>query len=159
MITTDSVRTRFIGEDLAQRIADHWNPVYPVMRRTLDTVIKAQRAAERPTVDVAKLELVRRALGQLDRGTFKGCTRSPGYFSVYHALRHVDEVLKVTYSGDPDKGAIYRLAGVLADTNAHTDAAASTYFATERQTDIPRQTVDRSHADKADSGQTERGGR
>ncbi|MER7761347.1 hypothetical protein [Streptomyces sp. NPDC097619] len=159
MITIDSVRTRFISDDQAQHIADHWNPVYPAMRRILDTVIKAQRAADRPTVDVARLELVRRGLGQLDRGTFKGCTRSPGYFSVHHAIRHVHGVLKVTYSGDPDKGAIYRLAGVLADTNAHTDAAASTYFAAEKQARIPEQTVDRSRVGKADSGQRERGGR
>ncbi|MFK0202107.1 hypothetical protein [Streptomyces lavendulae] len=159
MITIEDVRTRFISDGQAQLIADHWNPVYPTMRRILDIVIKAQRAADRPTVDVAKLELVRRELGQLDRGTFNGCTRSPGHFSVYHALRHVDKVLKLTYSGDPDKGAIYRLAGVLADTNAQTDAAASTYFASERQAGIPQQTVDRSHADRADSGQRERGGR
>ncbi|MFB6809487.1 hypothetical protein [Streptomyces sp. NPDC056387] len=60
------------------------------------------------TVVIAKLELVR---GQLDRGSVKSCTRSPGHFGVHHALVHVHRVRKVTSLGDSDKGAIYRLAG------------------------------------------------
>ncbi|MEW1926359.1 hypothetical protein [Streptomyces sp. NPDC088360] len=72
MLTTDSVPTRFLTETQAQRIVDHWNQVYPAMRAVLDTVIRAQRGAEQQTVDVARLERVRRELGQLDRGTFRG---------------------------------------------------------------------------------------
>lgn len=159
MITTDSVRTRYIGEELAQRVADHWNPVYPAMRRILDTVIKAQRTRETPSWDVAQLELVRRELGQLDRMTFKACTRSDGAFSVHHALSHVHEVLNVTSLGDRDKGAIYRLAGALADVDAHVTEAAHAHWSAQRAAAVPAQRVDRSHADTADSGQTERGGR
>ncbi|GAA3312105.1 hypothetical protein GCM10020295_83050 [Streptomyces cinereospinus] len=77
MIATD-VRNRFVTSSRTQRIADRWNAAYPAMRTILDTVIQAQRAAQQPTVDVARLERVRRELGQQDRGTFRACTRSPG---------------------------------------------------------------------------------
>ncbi|MFF8293618.1 hypothetical protein ACF068_31040 [Streptomyces sp. NPDC016309] len=92
MLSTDSITTRFIEQNQAQRIADRWNAAYPAMRSILDDVIKAQRAAERPTVDVARLERVRREMGQQDRGTFKACTRSPGAFSVSHAFSQVRRV-------------------------------------------------------------------
>ncbi|MEU6965080.1 hypothetical protein [Streptomyces chrestomyceticus] len=164
MVTTDSVRagSRFISDEQAQSITDHWNPVYPAMRRTLETVIKAQQAVDpdRRTVDVARLKAVRRGLGQLDRGTYKGCTRSPGAFSVYGALRHVDEVLAVTLSGTPEKGAIYRLASALADADVAINAAADAFWQAqreEREVEIPAQAVARGRTDTADSKQRERG--
>ncbi len=157
MLTTDSVTTRFIDADRAQRIVDHWNPLYPTMRAVLDTVIKAQRTAERPTVDVARLETARRELGQLHRATFKSCTRSPGGFSHHYALVHVQEVLGVTSNGHPAKGALHRLAGELADLEVVVNAAASAFFKARKEAAVPAPRVDRDPAGRADSEQTERG--
>jgi hypothetical protein len=53
-----------------------WADTYLAMRTILDTVIKAQRGARRPTADVPSLIRVRRDLGQLDRGTYQPCTQS-----------------------------------------------------------------------------------
>lgn len=131
MIATD-VRNRFVTETQTQGIAEHWNGVYPAMRSILDAVIKAQRGTDRPTVDVAELEQVRRELGQLDRGTFKACTRSPGAFSIHNALSHVHAVLNVTSKGHPDAGPIYRLAGELADVVAIATTAARAAWQPER---------------------------
>lgn len=156
MIATD-VRNRFMTEGQSRGIADRWNGVYPAMRGILDTVIKAQRSTDQPTVDVAQLERVRRELGQLDRGTFKACTRSPGAFSVFDALCHVREVLKVTSLGHADAGAIYRLAGELADMVAVAEGAARAEWQTGRAGAVPARPVDGGRRDGADSGQTERG--
>ncbi|MDG5807888.1 hypothetical protein P9869_35630 [Streptomyces ossamyceticus] len=119
MLTAEHVITRYIDVDRAQEIANHWNGVYPAMRRILDLVITAQRGAERPTVDLPRLERVRRELGQLDRAAYRGCTRSPKSFSIHGALSNVRETLDVTSVGTPELGDIYRLAAVLADVTVH----------------------------------------
>lgn len=155
MIATDVVN-RFVSEGEAKGIAERWNGVYPAMRTILDTVIKAQRATDRPTVDVARLEQVRRALGQLDRGTFKACTRSPGAFSVSDAFSAVRAVLRVTSIGHADAGAIYRLAGELADVVAAAASVRRAEWEAERA-GIPAQSVDGGRREGADSKQTERG--
>ena len=157
MIAID-VQNRFVTALQEQAIADRWNAVYPAMRNILDAVIKAQRGAERPTVDVARLERVRRELGQQDRGTFKGCTRSPGSFSISSAYTQVREVLAVTSIGDPDAGAIHRLAGELADAVAEAGRAFSAEWEAERAA-VPVQPVDGGRRERADSEQTERGTR
>lgn len=152
MIAAD-VRNRFVTEPQTRIIADCWNAVYPAMRGILDSVIKAQRRTDRPTVDVVNLERVRRELGQLDRGTFKACTRSSGAFSVFDALSHVREVLNVTSLGAPGAGAIYRLAGELADVVATV--------ATARHAEWDRtaamQLADGDRRDETSSESTERG--
>jgi len=157
MIATE-VQNRFITQSQAEDIADRWNGAYPAMRSILDAVIKAQRGAERPTVDVARLERVRRELGQQDRGTFKGCTRSPGAFSVSSAYVQVREVLAVTSIGDPDAGAIHRLAGELADAITEAGRAFSAEWEAERAA-VPAQPVDGGRRERADSEQTGRGTR
>lgn len=58
MIATDA-RNRFVTDAQAQNIAERWNGVYPAMRNILDTVIKAQHSADRPTVDVLDLRELR----------------------------------------------------------------------------------------------------
>ncbi|MFI0901838.1 hypothetical protein [Streptomyces sp. NPDC020983] len=147
MLTTDSVRTRHIGEATAQDIADQWNSVYPAMREILDTVIAAQCGAQHPTADVPALDKLRRELGQLDRGEFTSCTRSTGEFSVYSALVRVQEVLNVTSVGAPEKGSIYRLAGTLADVDADLTAQ----WRAEREPGVPAEAVDPGDRDRADS--------
>ncbi|WP_455355959.1 hypothetical protein [Streptomyces sp. SYSU K217416] len=158
MIATD-VRNRFVTESQCQSIAERWNAVYPAMRTILDTVIRAQRGADRPTVDVAKLEQVRRELGQLDRGTFKACTRSPGAFSVFDAFSQVREVVAVTSIGHAGAGAILRLAGALADVVASAAVARRSEWEAERAGTVPAQPVDGGRRERADSEQTERGTR
>ncbi|GAA2965246.1 hypothetical protein [Kitasatospora cinereorecta] len=148
MIATE-VKNRFVTETRAQRIADRWNAAYPAMRTILDAVIKAQRGAEEPTVDVARLERVRREMGQQDRGTFKSCTRSPGGFSIFDAFSQVREVVNVTSIGHPDAGAILRLCAELADAVASRAERAA----------VPAQPVDGGRRERADSEQTEGGTR
>lgn len=100
-----------------------WADTYPVMRQILDTVIKAQRGARRPTVDVTSLVRVRRDLGQLDRGTHQPCTQSPAAWSSFAAFRLVREVINVTPLGHDATAAILRLAADLADQNSAARAA------------------------------------
>ncbi|MGW1037535.1 hypothetical protein [Streptomyces antibioticus] len=153
MIVTD-VRNRFVTASRTQRIADRWNSAYPAMRTILDTVITAQRAAEHPTVDVARLERVRREMGQQDRGTFKACTRSPGGFSIFDAFSQVREVVNVTSIGHTDAGAILRLCAELADAVAESAVARGA-----ERTVVPGQQVDGGRPERADSEQTEGGTR
>lgn len=153
MIATD-VRNRFVTTSQAQRIADRWNAVYPAMRAILDDVITAQRGAERPTIDVARLERVRREMGQQDRGTFKSCTRSPGAFSVSHAFSQVRRVVNVTSIGHPDAGAILRLCAELADAVAEAGVASRAEWEAERAA-VPAQQVDGGRRERADSEQSE----
>jgi hypothetical protein len=94
-----------------------WADTYPAMRTILDTVIKAQRGARRPTADVPSLIRVRRDLGQLDRGTYQPCAQSPTAWSSYAAFRLVREVINTTPLGHPATAAILRLAADLADQN------------------------------------------
>lgn len=109
-----------------------WPELYPRMRKILDTVIKGQRTARRPTLDVPSLVHVRRDLGQLDRGTYQTCTRLPGGWSSFAAFRLVREVITVTPLGHPDAAAILRLAADLADQNsAAREALAAARATTE----------------------------
>ncbi|MEU1312596.1 hypothetical protein ABZ419_27405 [Streptomyces cinnamoneus] len=158
MIATE-VQNRFVTETRAQDIADRWTAVYPAMRTVLDTVIRAQRGAAQPTVDVARLERVRRELGQLDRGSFKGCTRSPGAFSVSDAYVNVREVLAVTSLGHPDAGAMHRLAGELADAVAAAGRAVRAAREAKGTGAPLAEPVDGGRREQADSEQTERGTR
>lgn len=119
MITVETIRTNpNLSEDQALRVVELWTIAYPEMRGILDQVIKAQREFEKPTRDVKVLEQVRLELGQLDRGTYRGCTRGGPMFSVYAAHGAVHHVLNATSLGHPAAGGIYRLAGELADLTA-----------------------------------------
>ncbi|MEU2899587.1 hypothetical protein ABZ690_08330 [Streptomyces sp. NPDC006967] len=149
MIATE-VKNRFITETRAQRIANRWNAAYPAMRTILDTVIKAQRGAEQSTVDVARLERVRREMGQQDRGSFRACTRSPGGFSIFDAFSQVREVVNVTSIGHSDADAIFRLCAELADAVAEAGVASLAERAA-----VPAQPVDGGRRERADSEQTE----
>lgn len=95
-----------------------WAATYPAMRNILDTVIRANRPAATPVVDVRRLERVRLELGQLHRGTHRPCTQSPPAFSPFAAFSLVREVCETTPLGHPATGAIYRLAAELADQSA-----------------------------------------
>ncbi|MFF7954161.1 hypothetical protein [Streptomyces griseorubiginosus] len=134
MLTTEMVRDRFIGEDDAARVAALWNEVYPAVRERLTTVIRAQRESAQPTVDVARLEQVRRELGQLDRGTFRPCTRSRPAFSESAAYGLLRDVVAVTGLGSPYAGALHRLAAVLADLVVARDVLVQAARAVESST-------------------------
>ncbi|WP_105974706.1 hypothetical protein [Streptomyces geranii] len=115
-LTPEAVRTYpRIDQAGAERLVEHWHTAYPAMRTILDTVITAQRRAERPTVDIPRLERVRRELGQVDRGTHRVCTRSEPFFSPTTAGWLVRDVIDITHVGHPQAAAIYRLAAELAD--------------------------------------------
>jgi hypothetical protein len=131
--TTATVRdTGWLDDTTAADITRLWNAAYPTMRTILTASINGLRdrirregwtEADLPRgaggssrdlgAKLARLEGLRRGLGQLDRGTYRGCTRSPGGFSPISAYRAVRDVLAVTSSGDRDLAAVYELAAVL----------------------------------------------
>lgn len=133
MTTAATVRgTGRIDDITAGDIANLWNAAYPTMRTILTASINGLRdrirregwkQADLPKADwgssrdlgakLARLEGVRRGLGQLDRGTYRGCTRSPGSFSPTYAYWAVRDVLAATSSGDRNLAAVYELAAIL----------------------------------------------
>lgn len=141
MLTAATARSHGrIDDTTATRIADLWNAAYPTMRATVTGRIDAYRGQIRdeswqidpdhPHADVLRAytpteaqlrrrlknaEELRRVLGQLDRGTHRACTRSPGGFSVLAAYSAVRSLLKVTGLNDEGLSAVYRLAAELAD--------------------------------------------
>lgn len=123
MTTTEAIRSNpLIDEATAVRLAALWNAAYPGMRELLTTVIDAQRKylSEKPDghlqEEVKRHEETRRALGQLDRGTYRGCTRSPGMFDTWGALSAIKRLPMPT--GSKHGGNVYRLAAELSDIEA-----------------------------------------
>lgn len=131
----------------AEHLADLWNAAYPVMRRVATNYIKGMRRSidekvwevdpKHPKAETlrelmpseAKLtgkmkrgEELRRILGQLDRGTHKLCTRSPGSFTVTGAYMAVRHLLNITSLSEPELGKVYRLAAVLAEAEEELNA-------------------------------------
>ncbi|GGS47989.1 hypothetical protein [Streptomyces violaceus] len=133
MTTIATVRdTGQLDDTTAADIANRWNAAYPTMRTILTTSINSIRdriqregwnLADLPKSDqgsskdlgakVARLEGLRRSLGQLDRGTYRGCTRSPGGFSPVSAYWAVRDVLAATSISDRNLAAVYELAAIL----------------------------------------------
>lgn len=124
----------------AERVSDLWIRAYPVMREITTTRIAGLRASietrsweidpNHPHAEVLRqyasseqklrrrlklTEDLRRILGQLDRGTHKLCTRSPGSWSVTGAYMAVRQLLNCTSLSQEGLGDVYRLAAVLAD--------------------------------------------
>lgn len=140
MTTTATIRDHGrIDDNTATRINDRWNAAYPTMRAIATGRINNYRHQIRneawkvdpnhPHAEalqaytpseatlrrrLANLEDLRRALGQLDRGTHRACTRSPGGFSINSAYAAVRALLNATSLNDPDLAAVYDLAAVLA---------------------------------------------
>lgn len=141
MLTTATVRNHgHTDEPTATRIADLWNAAYTVMRTIASNRIDAYRRqlqdqawnidpdhphaealrAFTPTENAIRrslkdIEDLRRTLGQLNRGTHRACTRSPGAFSVLAAYSAVRCVLAATSLNDHGLSAVYQLAAALAD--------------------------------------------
>lgn len=138
MITTGTVRSvGQIDDTTAARISELWNLAYPDLREALTNVISnrrdhlrkaeqaeplSQEAKSSAAQYIKRMEETRRALGQLDRGTYRGCTRSPGAFTANSALSAVSRALKAVPFGSPHAGNAYRLAGELADAVAAQNA-------------------------------------
>lgn len=112
------------SQELTQRILDEanrqptveelWPAAYPAMRARLDDVIRSRRAL---SADVTRYVELRRALGQLDRGTYKACTRSPGVDPTESPLTTMSllrKMLDLVPVGSPDAPVLYRLASVVA---------------------------------------------
>lgn len=119
MTTIGIVRTsRHLDQDQAAQVTALWTAAYPAMREILDSVIRVQRGADRPTVDIPGLGRIRRELGQMDRGTYRACTHGEPAFSPASAYGLIRGVLDVTSLGSPHAGDIHRLAAVLADLTA-----------------------------------------
>lgn len=142
MTTAATIRSHGrLDDTTATRIAALWNAAYPTMRTIATTRIDAYRRqvrdeawnidpnhphaealqAHAPTEAtirrrLSNLETLRRELGQLDRGTHRACTRSPGGFSTLSAYSAVRALLGATSVNDHGLAAVYQLAAVLAET-------------------------------------------
>lgn len=140
MITTATARsTGRLDDASATRIADLWNTAYPDLRDILTKVITAHREYHDRNVGkrteaqlgetrnyIKGMEDIRRRLGQLDRGTYRACTRSAGAFHPGAALMVVSAALEAVSLGDARAGAVYRLLAELSDATAalHTERRA-----------------------------------
>lgn len=124
----------------AEALADLWNAAYPVMREIATTYIEGQRMAieekaweidpKHPQAEALReftpgkakflyrlkqVENLRLTLGQLDRGTHKLCTRSPGGFTVTGAFMAVRSLVRITSLSTPNQRPTYLLAAALAE--------------------------------------------
>ncbi len=124
----------------AEALADLWNAAYPAMREIATRYIENQRTAikekawevdpKHPQAEalreltpgearfrrrLKRVEDIRLTLGQLDRGTHKLCTCSPGRFTVTGAFMAVRSLIGITSLSSPGLPSIYRLAAVLAE--------------------------------------------
>jgi hypothetical protein len=140
VITTATVRgAGSLDDTSAAQIADLWNAAYPTMRTIVTGRISSDRGlirdeawkvdASHPQTEVLRtfapsekdlrarlerMERLRLVLGQLDRATYRGCTRSPGGFSPLGAYRSVRSLLGATTVNDHDLASVYELAAALA---------------------------------------------
>lgn len=141
MLTTDDVfETGPLPYAAAEHLADRWNTAYPVMRAVATRYIEATRQAIKDEVwkvdettanavvlrslmatepelrrKLKRTEDLRRELGRLDRAEYKGCTRSPGSFSITGAYMGVRSLLNISSLGTAGMSPVYLLAAALAD--------------------------------------------
>lgn len=131
----------------AEHLADLWNRAYPAMRKIATGYVEGLRLSvegktweidpKHPQAEILqayatpegkirrKLKLaedLRRDLGQLDRGTHKLCTRSPGCFTVTGAYMAVRNLIKVSSLGSEGLGNVFLLAAVLAESEEKINA-------------------------------------
>ncbi|WP_328436959.1 hypothetical protein OHA71_06615 [Streptomyces sp. NBC_00444] len=154
MLTTATVRHHgHTDEPTAAHITNLWNAAYPTMRTIATARIDAYRRQlhdrvwdidpTHPHADVLRAytptepalrrrlkntEELRRTLGQLDRGTHRACTQSPGGFNIHSAYTAVRALLNATGLNDHGLADIYRLAAALAEAaeERHRELAART---------------------------------
>ncbi|MFF9036422.1 hypothetical protein ACF090_13230 [Streptomyces sp. NPDC014892] len=139
-ITSTDIRNlnHWIDEATATYIADLWNTAYPGMRNTLTEEIKrttpfadnGDEHSDHWKGHLLRAKNTRKRLAQLDNGTFKGCTRSPGGFSVSGALSEVSALVHMSFGhlARPNDGNVYRLLAELSDSTAarHAELSAPT---------------------------------
>lgn len=131
----------------AEHLADLWNTAYPAMREIATRYINGKKIAiegrswevdpNHPQAEalrqllpkeaeltrrMKRVETLRRELGQLDRGTHKPCTRSPGCFSVTAAYMAVRSLLSVSSLSSEGLAPVYRLAAELAEAEEKVNA-------------------------------------
>ncbi len=124
----------------AEALADLWNGAYPAMRKIATGYVEGLRlSVERRSWEIdpkhpqaealrslalpegkvrRKLKLaedLRRELGQLDRGTHKLCTCSPGSFTVTGAYMAVRNLISASSLNSDGMSSVYRLAAALAE--------------------------------------------
>lgn len=137
-ITSTDVRSlnHWIDEATASYIADLWNTAYPSMRADLTEEIKRTTPFAEAGDDnsdfckghILRAKKARRELARLDNGTYKGCTRSPGGFSVSGALYAVSALvhMRAGHLVRPNDGNVFRLLAELSDSTAARDAELAT---------------------------------
>lgn len=138
----------FLRPGRAEEIHYLWDEAYPAMRKIVTLYIEGMRAyvereswkvdPDHPQAEILqayatpedkarrKLKLaeeLRRDLGQLDRGTHRACTRSPGGFSVTAAYMAVRNLLNRASLNSYGMPGVFRLAAVLAEANEEADLA------------------------------------
>jgi hypothetical protein len=136
-----------ISTDRSADIVRLWNAAYPVMRQITSGYVNSMRDyveregwvvdPDHPRADILSqytvpedkarrklrfAEELRRELGQLDRGTHKGCTRSPGGFTITAAYSRVRSVVGLSSLGTEGMGSVYRLAAALAEAEETLNA-------------------------------------
>ena len=125
-ITSTDVRTlnHWVDEATAVYIADLWNTAYPGMRATLTDEIKRVEADDEHSDHwkghTIRARNTRKRLAQLDNGTYRGCTRSPGGFDISGALTEVSMLVHMragNLAGTND-GNVFRLLAELSDSTA-----------------------------------------
>jgi Tfp pilus assembly protein PilP len=136
-ITSTDVRSlnHWIDEATASYIADLWNTAYPGMRADLTKEIKrttpfaeaADKNSDHWKGHVLRAKRTRRELAQLDNCTYRGCTRSPGGFSVSGALGVVSALvhMRAGHLAGPNDGNVFRLLAELSDSTAARHAELS----------------------------------
>lgn len=132
----------------AEHLTDLWNRAYPAMRQISTGYIEGTRKyieREGWVIDPAhrhaevlqayatpekkarrKLKLaedLRRDLGQLDRGTHKPCTRSPGCFSVTAAYLAVRNLIGISSLSSEGLASVFLLAAELAEAEERVNEA------------------------------------
>lgn len=112
--------TQLIADTTRQEpsIEELWAAAYPTMRTILDNIINGRRAVNANVDSYVQLRL---GLGQLDRGTYKPCTRSYGCGpadSPMSTMSLLRKVLAVVPVGSPAAGLLYRLASTVATAAA-----------------------------------------
>lgn len=132
----------------AEHLADRWNQAYPVMRKIATSHIEGLRLSvegrswevdpKHPQAEALrkflpdegkvrrKLKLaedLRRELGQIDRGTHKLCTRSPGSFTVTGAYVAVRNLIRVSSLSSKGLSSVFQLAAVLAEAEERVNEA------------------------------------
>lgn len=161
MVTAEMVHeTGYFSYADAEHLADLWNRAYPAMRQIATGYVEGLRLSverksweidpKHPQAEVLrelatpenkvrrKLKLaedLRRELGQVDRGTHKLCTRSPGHFTVTGANMTVRNLIRISSLSSEGLGEVFRLAAMLAEAEEKVNAERAEWYRQNKETE------------------------